>query len=69
MKLPTARITIELEFEYTQLTLAELRLAVEQTLNSFIEQNVDFVSLVDPTNGNVLGAHLEGYKVTEGPRG
>jgi hypothetical protein len=65
---PTTKITIELEFEYTQLTLAELRQAVEQTLKSFVEQNVDFVSLVDPTNGDVLGAHLESYKVVEGPR-
>jgi len=65
---PTAKITVELELEYSELTFSELRRAVEQTLNSFIEQNVDFVSLVDTETGDVYGAHLESYKITEGPK-
>lgn len=65
---PTAKITIELTFEISQLTLGELKLAVEQTLSGFVEQNVDLVSLTNEQTGELYGAHLEAYEVKEGPR-
>lgn len=60
---PTATVTIELTFEISQLTLQELRQAVQQTCDNFIEQNVDFVSLVNEQTGDIIGAHLEAYSI------